>query len=58
MLKTIVTEITDTETVEELTEEQVETFKEVLGFEETEDVKIISEILEDEDNTVVKYIAT
>ncbi len=49
VVQAVVAEVVDTETVEELSEEEVEAVAEVLGFEEEEDVQIIAEVAEKEE---------
>jgi len=49
VVQAVVAEVVDTETVEELSEEEVEAVAEVLGFEEEEDVAIIAEIAAEEE---------
>ena len=49
VVQAVVAEVVDTETVDELSEEEVEAVAEVLGFEEEEDVAIIAEIAAEEE---------
>ena len=55
VIQAVVAEVVDVETVEELSEEEVETVAEVLGFEESEDVQIIAEAAA-EDETVAEAV--
>jgi len=50
VIQAVVTEVVNVETVEELSEEEVEAVAEVLGFEEEEDVQIIAEAAADDEN--------
>jgi len=50
VIQAVVSEVVDVETVEELTEEEVEVVAEVLGFEESEDVEIIAEAAATDEN--------
>ena len=50
VVQAVVAEVVDTETVEELSEEEVEAVAEVLGFEEEEDVAIIAEVAAKDEN--------
>ena len=55
VVQAVVAEVVDVETVEELTEEEVQVVAEVLGFEEEEDVQIIAEAAA-EDETVAEAV--
>ena len=50
VVQAVVAEVVDTETVAELSEEEVEAVAEVLGFEEEEDVEIIAEVASKDEN--------
>ena len=50
VVQAVVAEVVDTETVEELSEEEVEAVAEVLGFEEEEDVVIIAQAASKDEN--------
>ena len=56
VVQAVVAEVVDTETVEELSEEEVEAVAEVLGFEEEEDVAIIAEVAA-KDETVAEAVS-
>ena len=56
VVQAVVAEVVDTETVAELSEEEVEAVAEVLGFEEEEDVEIIAEIAA-KDETVAEAVS-
>ena len=55
VVQAVVAEVVDVETVEELSEEEVEAVAEVLGFEEEEDVAIIAEVAA-KDETVAEAV--
>jgi hypothetical protein len=55
VVQAVVAEVVDVETVEELSEEEVEAVAEVLGFEEEEDVSIIAEVAA-KDETVAEAV--
>ena len=56
VVQAVVAEVVDTETVAELSNEEVEAVAEVLGFEEEEDVEIIAEVAA-KDETVAEAVS-